>query len=122
MLHAYNGSSELAEAFAKLGGYFSFNGAFLEPRKRRIRDLYTQLPLDRLLVETDSPAMQVPLGYEQFSLPSTPDGQPINHPANLVVAYTELAKIRALSVERLSAQIQHNFKKLFSPATRATAP
>lgn len=113
LLHAYNGSSELAEAFTKLGAYFSFNGAFLDPRKARVRDTYARIRGDRLLVETDAPAMRVPAAHERFTLPNTPDGQAVNHPANLVVTYAALAELRGLSVEALSAQVADNFKNLF---------
>jgi TatD DNase family protein len=114
LLHAYNGSHELAEAFTKLGAYFSFNGAFLDPRKARVRDTYAKIRADRLLVETDAPAMRVPAGHERFTLPDTPEGQAINHPANLVVTYAALAELRGLSVEALSAQVADNFKNLFT--------
>src|SRR5438876_1205115 len=52
LLHAYSGSAEMAKNFADLGAYFSFNGAFLEPRKQRHRDVHAALPADRVLVET----------------------------------------------------------------------
>jgi TatD DNase family protein len=113
LLHAYNGSIELSEAFTKLGAYFSFNGAFLEPRKSRLRDLYINLPADRLLVETDAPAMGVPLERERFTLPNTSDGEPINHPANLIVTYAALAELRGTDVDLLTAQVADNFQRLF---------
>jgi TatD DNase family protein len=120
LLHAYSGSSELAAAFAKLGAYFSFNGAFLEPRKVRLRELYAKLPADRILVETDAPAMRLPFNVERYSLPAAPDGQSINHPANLLVTYAALAELRGITSESLAAQIAENFASLFG-AEAATA-
>jgi TatD DNase family protein len=114
LLHAFSGSLEMAAAFVKLGGYFSFNGAFLDPRKERLQNVYAQLPLERLLVETDSPAMSVPSDRERFHLPHAATGQPVNHPDNLVVAYEGLAAIRNVSLKGLTQQIAENFARLFS--------
>jgi TatD DNase family protein len=44
LLHAYSGSAELARSFEKLGAYFSFNGAFLEPRKAKVCSVYATFP------------------------------------------------------------------------------
>lgn len=113
LLHAYSGSAELAKPFADLGAYFSFNGAFLEPRKERLRELYAGLPADRLLVETDAPAMRLPAPLEKFAPLTTPDGSLANHPANLATTYVELAALRHVPVEQLAAQVEQNFARLF---------
>lgn len=113
LLHAYSGPAEMVGGFAKLGAYFSFNGAFLDPRKSRLRDVYATIPADRLLVETDAPAMSPPLDRERFHLPNTVDGERVNHPANIVVAYEALAEIRRTSVEALRASVAENFARLF---------
>ncbi|MEO7599210.1 MAG: TatD family hydrolase [Opitutus sp.] len=113
LLHAYSGSAEMARSFAKLGAYFSFNGAFLDPRKERLRAVYAALPVDRLLVETDAPAMRLPSMHERFLVPATSQGQTANHPANIVVAYEELAKIRGVTTEALARQVAENFDRLF---------
>jgi TatD DNase family protein len=113
LLHAYAGSTELAVPFVKLGAYFSFNGAFLDPRKHRLRAVYETIPLERLLVETDAPAMPLPAGRVRHSLPAAPGGQAVNHPANVVAAYAGLAEWRGISVEELTAQVERNFDELF---------
>ena len=113
LLHAYSGSYELAESFAKLGAYFSFNGAFLESRKERLREMYTRIRTDRLLIETDAPAMRLPADRETFRLPPGPEGNPFNHPANLVVTYAALAQLRGISVDSLRDQVAENFDRLF---------
>ena len=113
LLHAYSGSYELAESLTKLGAYFSFNGAFLEPRKERLQEMYTRIHVDRLLVETDAPAMRLPADRETFRLPPGPDGIHINHPANLVATYSALAQLRGMSVESLRYQVAENFNRLF---------
>ncbi len=128
LLHAYAGSAELARNFADLGAYFSFNGYFLPPtplsenchimddippRAARRLDVFRALPLDRLLVETDAPAMPPPPAHRPHELPALPDGTAINHPANLTAAYAGLAQIRDLPLPALASQIAANFTRLF---------
>lgn len=113
LLHSYNGSAEMAERFAKLGAYFSFNGSFLEPRMQRLREVYAAIPADRLLVETDAPAFRLPAGLEKFPPFPVEDGSLAGHPANLVVAYEGLAAIRRTSQEMLAHQVAENFARLF---------
>ena len=114
LLHAYSGSAERVKSFADLGAFFSFNGSFLDPRKARLRALYAALPADRLLVETDAPAMRLPAPIEKFSLPTTTDGSLPNHPANLAVTYAALADLRGVTLESLAAQVEQNFLRLFA--------
>lgn len=113
LLHAYAGSAELAAEFVQLGAYFSFNGSFLDPRKIRLQRVYTSLPAERLLVETDAPAMPLPPEAERYALARSADGQRVNHPANLIAAYAGLASWRGVSVEELAAQVAQNFHTLF---------
>lgn len=114
LLHAYNGSTQQAKAFADLGAYFSFNGAFLDPRKARLRALYAQLPADRLLVETDAPAMRLPAPLEKYPPLATSEGSIANHPANLVVTYAALAQLRGTTPDALATQVEKNFTRLFA--------
>lgn len=113
LLHAYSGPMEMAAGFAKLGAYFSFNGAFLEPRKQRLREVYATIPQDRLLVETDAPAMRLPAEREKFPPLPTGDGSLANHPANIAVTYAALAELRGIKLESLTVQVEENFRRLF---------
>jgi TatD DNase family protein len=113
LLHAYGGSADLAREFIELGGYFSFNGSFLGERQAAKRAVFAQLPLDRLLVETDAPAMPPPENFRPYSLPGLADGNPINHPANIPAVYAGLAQVRGTSLEVLTDQIAENFQRLF---------
>jgi TatD DNase family protein len=130
LLHAYGGSAELARDFATLGAYFSFNGAFLPPsppsekchimydtssRAARRLDVFRTLPLERLLVETDAPAMPLPASRRTHKLPDLANGNPINHPANLPAVYAGLAELRDLPLSSLTTQIAENFTRLFGP-------
>jgi TatD DNase family protein len=116
LLHAYGGPPEMVRGFAERGAYFSFNGAFLDPRKTRAREAFKLVPAERLLVETDAPAMLLPPEHQRHTLPATADGQPVNHPGNLAAAYAGLAELRGLTVEALAAQVEQNFARLFGPA------
>jgi TatD DNase family protein len=111
LLHAYSGPAELVPTFARLGAYFSFNGAFLDPRKTRQAETFKHIPRDRLLVETDAPAMPLPQAWRTHKLPPAPDGSPVNHPGNLEAAYTGLAALRGLPLTELSELVDENFRR-----------
>jgi TatD DNase family protein len=113
LLHAYGGPAEMVRPFADLGAYFSFNGAFLEPRHAAKCAAFRQVPADRLLVETDAPAMSLPAAHARFSLPPAPDGSPVNHPANLAATYAALADLRGVPLATLTAEVEENFRRLF---------
>lgn len=113
LLHAYGGSAELARDFAALGAYFSFNGYFLGERQAAKRAVFTTIPADRLLVETDAPAMPLPESHRSYSLPGLADGNAINHPANIGAVYSGLADIRRVALDELAARVEANFLRLF---------
>jgi TatD DNase family protein len=113
LLHAYSGSAELAKNFADLGAYFSFNGAFLEERKQRLREVYAALPADRVLVETDAPAMRLPAPLEKYSPFAATDGSLANHPANIATTYAALAELRGTTLETLAERVEANFNRFF---------
>jgi hypothetical protein len=85
-------------------------------RARRYATVFASLPRDRLLVETDAPAMPLPEAFRTHSLPDLADGTVVNHPANIVAVYRGLAGILELSVEALAAQVAANFARFFGPA------
>jgi len=113
LIHAYGGSLEMMREFAALGGYFSFNAYFLHERKAAQREVFRQVPVDRLLVETDAPALPPPDERNAYPL-RDPDGETLNHPANIALTYKALAEIRGLPVETLAAQVEENFARLFA--------
>jgi len=116
LLHAYSGSLELVAPFAALGAYFSFNAAYLAPRHARLRELFQKIPLDRLLVETDAPAMLAPPTHAPFSIPTAPA---LNHPANLAASYTALATLRTFPLATLTAQVAANSQRLFLSSSQS---
>lgn len=114
LLHAYGGPAEMVPAFLKLGAYFSFNPYFLRPHREATRRLFATLPADRILVETDAPAMSPPSEHIEYTLPPSPEGKPVNHPAHIALAYRGLASLRQTTVESLAIQVAENFRKFIS--------
>jgi TatD DNase family protein len=116
LLHAYAGPVEMVPRFVSLGAYFSFNTAFIHDPKKRHATAFAAIPADRLLAETDAPAMPPPPAARARSLPPSPTGEMLNPPANIIAAHAALAEIRGLPVEQLAAQLAENFSKLFGAA------
>jgi len=112
LLHAYGGPLELVDEFAGRGTYFSFSPYFLNERKSQQRRVFAEIPIERLLVETDAPDLFPPPERNLHPLADAA-GAPINHPANLAVAYAALAEIRGLPIEALAVQVADNFQRLF---------
>lgn len=114
LLHAYGGPAELVERFAARGAYFSFNGYFLDPVKTRQQEVFRRVPAERLLVETDAPAMPLPQPWRTHKLPPAPDGSPVNHPANLEAAYAGLASLRGVPLPALVREVAANHVRFFA--------
>ncbi|MFT3869278.1 MAG: TatD family hydrolase [Nibricoccus sp.] len=113
LLHAYSGPAEMIRGLADRGAYFSFNGSFLDDRHARHRETFKHVPRDRLLVETDAPAMPLPQPWRTYKLPPAPGGQTINHPGNIEAAYAGLAGLLGVTVEELATTVAANFQRLF---------
>ncbi len=118
LLHAYGGPVELIGPYAKLGAYFSFNGHRLgapagRARAERGRAVATALPAERLLVETDAPAMPLPRERRRFPLPARADGTEVAHPADLGATLAGLAELRGAEPAALAARLEANFHALF---------
>ena len=118
LLHAYGGPVELIGAYAKLGAYFSFNGhrmgaAAGSARAERFHALVRALPEERLLVETDAPAMPLPRERRWFALPARADGTEVAHPADLAAAQAGLAELRGADPKALAGRLERNFHALF---------
>jgi TatD DNase family protein len=113
LLHAYSGPADLLPELVRLGAYFSFNGAFLDPRKTRAQDVYRSIPRERLLCETDAPAMLPPQAWRTHKLPPGTDGVSPNSPGNIEAVYTGLAALRGEDPNRLIQDVAENFAALF---------
>ncbi len=112
LLHAYGGSPEQVVEFARLGAYFSFNTSLINPRKTRQRNAFKVVPTDRILVETDAPAFAPTT--PAYNLPDQKPGSWCNHPANLAMAYADLALLRSEDLIDLEANVENNTRRLFA--------
>jgi TatD DNase family protein len=113
LLHAYSGPEELVGPFTDLGAYFSFSGYFLNPGKERRLAPFRQIRPDRLLAETDAPAMPLPDSHSEFRLPRASNGEILNHPGNIQAVYTGLASIRKVDLSDLVEICVENSNRLF---------
>lgn len=112
LLHSYGGSEEMIAPLAKLGAYFSFPGYFAYERKARQRQTFQQVPIERLLIETDAPDQLPPPDWVRYPLKDA-KGNPINHPANLRAIYEFTAQLLEKPLEELASQVEQNFQRLF---------
>ncbi len=113
LLHAYGGPAGLVPELVELGAWFSFNPAFLNPRKTRQQEAFRAVPAERLLCETDAPAMIPPQAWRTHKLPPGPGGAALNHPGNIEAAYAGLAALRGVETATLTARIAENFRRFF---------
>jgi len=102
MVHSFNGSAQQASRLIDLGYMLSFGGAVTHSRAKRLQSLVTSLPLDALLLETDSPD-QPPAKYP---------GQR-NEPAYLVDIWQSISALRAEDAETIAAKTTQNARQLF---------
>lgn len=102
VIHAFSGSAQQAMEYIKLGFYIGVGGVITYQRANKTRQAIAQLPLNRLVLETDAPDMPV-FGYQ---------GQP-NHPAHLCHIFESLCELRQESKSEITDQIWHNSCELF---------
>jgi TatD DNase family protein len=107
LLHCFTSEARLARAAVALGGYVSFSGILTYKSAADIRATAAELPLDRILVETDAPYL-APVPYR---------GKP-NEPAFVVKTLATLAELRGLPVEEMARITSDNFFRLFSKTER----
>lgn len=108
LLHSYNGSAEMIPRFEQLGAYFSISGYFAHERKAKHVEVLKQIPIERILIETDAPDMSLP---ERLITHSLQDG--LNHPANLSAIYEFAAAIFEMPVEEFTHLVGRNFQRFF---------
>jgi TatD DNase family protein len=103
IIHAFAGSQEEAREYIKLGFKLGLGGAATWPQALRMHRVLARLPLESVVLETDSPDMA----------PAMFPGQR-NSPAHLPAICTALAAIMSLTPEQLAAASTANARALFN--------
>jgi TatD DNase family protein len=103
VIHCFTGGHELAQRALALGFYISFSGIVAFPRSEVIQEVVRTMPLDRLLVETDSPFLAPP-----------PHRGKRNEPAFVVDVAKKVAAIRGVALEEIAGAAVASYERLFS--------
>lgn len=98
VIHCFSGSASFAQAVLKLGFYISFSGIVTFPKAQDLRQVVPHVPLDRVLVETDTPYL-APVPYR---------GKP-NEPAYVVETGKILAELYGLTSQDFAHHSTQNF-------------
>lgn len=97
IIHCFSGSWEMAKEYLKLGYYISFSGPVTFRKAPKLQEAAVNVPLDRLLIETDSP----------YLAPEPVRGRR-NEPANVRYVAQKIAELRGLSLEELAQATTRN--------------
>ncbi|VTU35954.1 putative deoxyribonuclease YjjV [Variovorax sp. PBL-H6] len=106
--HAFNGSIQQAQACLALGLKLGFGGALTFERALQLRRLATELPLEAIVLETDSPDIQPQWLYRTQAQRAAGEPQGRNEPGELPRIAEVLAGLRGITVEALAAATTHN--------------
>lgn len=102
VLHCFAGSLEMAAACLEMGFYISFAGPVTYPNARRPKEVAAAVPLERLLVETDSP----------YLTPQAHRGKR-NEPAYVRYVAEQIAALRGIAPEELARATTANARRIF---------
>ena len=106
VFHCFTETAEVARAALDLGFYISFSGILTFKSAQDLRDVASFVPLDRLLIETDSPYL-APVPFRGKT----------NNPSYVPHVARQLAEIRGMPVEAVAQVTSTNFERLFSAVT-----
>jgi TatD DNase family protein len=107
VIHCFTASGEFADIALELGFYISISGIVTFKNAAELRETAARVPLDRLLIETDSPFL-APVPHRGKSC----------EPAYVADTARFLADLRGVSVEALAETTSANFFSLFNKAAR----
>lgn len=103
VFHCYSGSLEMTKELLRMGFYFGFTGSVVFPNSKKLKAIAEKLPMDRILIETDSPYLTPP-----------PHRGERNEPAYVAYVASEIARLRHMDVSAVMNATQENGKRLFS--------
>lgn len=105
VFHCYSGSLEMTTELIRMGFYFGFTGTVVFPNSKRAKQVASRIPMERLLIETDSPYLTPP-----------PYRGRRNEPAYVRYVAEEIARLRGLDVEYVTSQTTANGLQVFGIA------
>lgn len=104
VFHCFTGDRAMARRALDAGFHISLAGIVTFPRADELRQVARLVPIDRLLIETDSPFLS-----------PVPHRGTRNEPARVVHVAETIARLRGVSVEDLATATDENFRRLFKP-------
>ena len=108
VMHCFSSGPRLAEAALEMGFTLSVSGIAAFPKSQDLRDIFAKAPIDRLILETDSPYLAPP-----------PYRGKRNEPAYVAHTARAMAPVFGLGVDEFAARTTANFDRLFSRAAAA---
>ena len=108
VMHCFSSGPRLAKAALEMGFTLSISGIAAFPKSQDLRDIFARTPLDRLILETDSPYLAPP-----------PYRGKRNEPAYVAHTARAMAPVFGLGLEEFAAITTANFDRLFPRAARA---
>ena len=101
-IHCFSGSWEMAKELLKMGWFLGVDGPLTFKNAAKLPEIIAQIPLDRLLLETDSP----------YLAPHPFRGE-TNQPANVSYVAEKLAEIRGVDAAQIAAVVRENARRIF---------
>ena len=100
LIHSYSGSVEMSRLYMKEGYYISFGASVMFPGSKKPKEVISQMPLDHLLIETDSPYQSPVLGHH-------------HEPEDVIHIYETISAVMNIPAEQLAEAVDDNFHRLF---------
>jgi TatD DNase family protein len=107
VFHCFTETADVARAGLDLGLYISFSGILTFKNAQDLRDVAAFVPMDRILIETDSPY-----------LAPVPHRGKTNNPSYVPFVAQQIAEIKGISIEAVAEATSRNFDQLFSGVLR----
>jgi len=104
VFHCFTGDRAMAQRALDIGFHISLAGIVTFPRALELKEVAKMVPIERLLIETDSP----------FLAPAPNRGKR-NEPANVVHVAATIAELRGAAADEIGQAARANFERLFKP-------
>ena len=102
VIHCFSGSIEMAKLFIDLGFYLGIGGV-LTFKNSKLKEVVSEIPLDNIVLETDSPYL-APEPYRGHT----------NYPKNIKIVATELRKLKEVTLEEVTEKTTGNVNKIYN--------